>query len=99
MTRTPLALLLALAGSNLPAGARAQDAADPGVTDAVSAGLEVDVPSRYVARGVAASEGPTLQPSAWVGYAGLTVPPNRLDPATPLNLFVIGSTYAEAIWT
>jgi hypothetical protein len=72
MTRTPLALLLALAGSTLPAGARAQDAADPGVTDAVSAGLEVDVPSRYVARGVAASEGPTLQPSAWVGYAGLS---------------------------
>jgi hypothetical protein len=70
MTRTPLALLLALAGSALPAGAHAQDAGE--TADAVSAGIEVDVPSRYVSKGVAASEGPTLQPSAWVGYAGLS---------------------------
>ena len=72
MTRTPLALLLALAGSTLSTAARAQDAGDTETADAVTAGIEVDVPSRYVSRGVAASEGPTFQPSAWVGYGGLS---------------------------
>jgi hypothetical protein len=38
-------------------------------------GAELDGNSRYVWRGLALSDGPVLQPSAWVSLAGLTLTP------------------------
>jgi hypothetical protein len=38
-------------------------------------GVELDGNSRYVWRGLAFSEGPVLQPSAWVSLAGFTLTP------------------------
>jgi hypothetical protein len=41
----------------------------------LSAGLEADLVSRYVWRGLALSDGPVLQPSVWASFAGLTLTP------------------------
>jgi hypothetical protein len=41
----------------------------------LSFGAELDGNSRYVWRGLALSEGPVLQPSAWVSLAGFTLTP------------------------
>jgi hypothetical protein len=41
----------------------------------LSFGAELDGNSRYVWRGLAFSDGPVLQPSAWVSLAGLTLTP------------------------
>jgi hypothetical protein len=41
----------------------------------LSFGAELDGNSRYVWRGLAFSEGPVLQPSAWVSLAGFTLTP------------------------
>jgi hypothetical protein len=41
----------------------------------LSCGAELDGNSRYVWRGLALSDGPVLQPSAWVSLAGLTLTP------------------------
>jgi hypothetical protein len=47
-----------------------------------SAGLEVDLPSRYISRGIALNEGPAVQPSAWLGLAGASVTAwTSFDPA------------------
>jgi hypothetical protein len=45
------------------------------VASPLTAGLEADFVSRYVWRGLALSDGPVLQPSAWVSFAGLTLTP------------------------
>ena len=42
---------------------------------ALSLGAELDGNSRYVWRGLALSDGPVLQPSAWVSLAGFTLTP------------------------
>ena len=46
-----------------------------GVAEPLTVGLEADFASRYVWRGIALSDGPVLQPSAWVSFAGLTLTP------------------------
>jgi hypothetical protein len=46
-----------------------------GVALPLSAGLEADFVSRYVWRGLALSDGPVLQPSVWVSFAGITLTP------------------------
>jgi hypothetical protein len=77
------ATLFALSGAAAAAAQEAEDAdadaaevegveeADDGVGFLV--GGEVELPSRYVWRGLAFSEGPALQPSVWVGAFGFTV--------------------------
>ena len=46
-----------------------------GVALPLTVGLEADFVSRYVWRGLALSDGPVLQPSAWVSFAGFTLTP------------------------
>jgi hypothetical protein len=45
------------------------------IASELSFGAELDGNSRYVWRGLALSEGPVLQPSAWVSLGGLTLTP------------------------
>ena len=46
-----------------------------GVALPLTVGLEADFVSRYVWRGLALSDGPVLQPSAWASFAGFTLTP------------------------
>jgi hypothetical protein len=41
----------------------------------LTVGLEADLVSRYVWRGLALSDGPVLQPSVWASFAGFTLTP------------------------
>lgn len=45
------------------------------IASELSFGAELDGNSRYVWRGLALSDGPVLQPSAWVSLAGFTLTP------------------------
>lgn len=64
MSRGPLVLLLLIAGLLAPASAAAQSD---------TWGAEADVNARYLWRGIPNSEGPVLQPYAWLTRAGTTV--------------------------
>jgi hypothetical protein len=56
-------------------GALAQEPAPalPGQGRTISAGAEIAASSRYVWRGMPASGGPALQPSAWLGYENVSL--------------------------
>lgn len=68
LARRRATTLMATALAVLPAaGAHAADSERD-----VSAGAEIDLQSRAIARGVVASEGPAVQPSGWLGVRGAT---------------------------
>ena len=92
-------LVLCSAGQ---AAAQEPDDAEEAATDAAEAGEEddgvgffvggeVELPSRYVWRGLACSEGPALQPSLWVGAFGFTA-------WTWTNLHLGEATAADPTW-
>jgi len=69
--RIPRSIVFGLALLTLTAGASfAQEEEDKG--SPWTAGFELDANSKYVWRSLAWSEGAVLQPSAWVGWKGLT---------------------------
>lgn len=82
-----LALLLILTASPVCAAAEVESDVESAVQTTAdetgfSGGFEVDVPSRYVARGVGVNQGPAFQPAAWIARSGLTATAwSSFDPA------------------